>query len=82
MSRALKALKLFFISGFWMSIIGSILGIIRVLRVLGVFELLKPELRRFSPDSCHRVKRSFCRTKHWMTMSKRNAQSRPKSLVR
>ncbi len=58
MSPALKALKLFFISGFLMSIIGSILGIIRVLRVLGVFELLKPELRRFSPDSCHRVKRS------------------------
>lgn len=70
MSPALKALKLFFISGFWMSIIGSILGIIRVLRVLGVFELLKPELRRFSPDSCHRVKRSFCRAKHWMTMSR------------
>ncbi|MDJ0530787.1 MAG: alpha/beta hydrolase, partial [Microcystis sp. M53600_WE12] len=70
MSPALKALKLFFISGFLMSIIGSILGIIRVLRVLGVFELLKPELRRFSPDSCHRVKRSFCRAKHWMTMSR------------
>jgi hypothetical protein len=40
------------------------------MRVLGVFELLKPELRRFSPDSCHRVKRSFCRAKHWMTMSR------------
>ena len=70
MSPALKALKLFFISGFLLSIIGSILGIIRVLRVLGVFELLKPELRRFSPDSCDRVKRSFCHVKHWMTMSR------------
>ncbi|MFM7715511.1 MAG: alpha/beta fold hydrolase, partial [Microcystis sp.] len=70
MSPALKALKLFFVSGFLMSIIGSILGIIRVLRVLGVFELLKPELRRFSPDSRHRVKRSFCRAKHWITMSR------------
>jgi len=70
MSVALQALKIFFISGFWMSILGSILGIIRVLKVLGVFELLKPELRHFSPDSRRRVKRSFCRAKHWMTMSR------------
>jgi pimeloyl-ACP methyl ester carboxylesterase len=70
MSIALKALKLFFISGFWMSIFGAILGIIRLLKVLGVFELLKPELRQFSPDVRNLVKRSFCRAKHWMTMSR------------
>ncbi len=70
MSIPLKALKLFFISGFWMSILGSVLGIIRILRVIGVFELLKPELRHFSKDSLNRVKRSFCRAKHWITMSR------------
>lgn len=66
----LKALKLFFISGFWMSILGSLFGIIRVLKVFGVFELLKPELRLVSQKSLHWVKRSFCRAKHWITMSR------------
>jgi pimeloyl-ACP methyl ester carboxylesterase len=70
MSVPLQALKLFFISGFMMSILGSMLGIIRLLRVFGLFELLKPELRRFSQDSLNWVKRSFCRSKHWITMSR------------
>ncbi|MBE9118158.1 alpha/beta hydrolase [Lusitaniella coriacea LEGE 07157] len=65
----LKALKLFFISGFVMSVLGSILGIIRLLRICGIFERLKPELRNFSPNSLNWVKHSFCRSKHWMTMS-------------
>ena len=70
MSLQLQALKLFFISSFVMSIIGSMLGIIRLLRVWGVFELLKPELRHFSQDCLNYVKRSFCRSKHWLTMSR------------
>jgi len=70
MSVLLQALKLFFISGFVMSILGSMLGIIRLLRIVGVFELLKPELRHFSQDSLNWVKRSFCRSKHWITMSR------------
>jgi pimeloyl-ACP methyl ester carboxylesterase len=70
MSIPLQALKLFFVSGFVMSILGSMLGIIRLLSVFGVFELLKPELRRFPQDSRQWVKRSFCRTKHWITMSR------------
>jgi pimeloyl-ACP methyl ester carboxylesterase len=70
MSVPLQALKLFFISGFVMSVLGSMLGIIRLLRVVGVFELLKPELRYFSQDSLDWVKRSFCRSKHWITMSR------------
>lgn len=70
MSVPLQALKLFFISGFVMSILGSMLGIIRLLRIFGVFELLKPELRYFSQDSLNWVKRSFCRSKHWITMSR------------
>lgn len=70
MSVPLQALKLFFISGFVMSVLGSMLGIIRLLGVFGVFELLKPELRHFSQDSINWVKRSFCRSKHWITMSR------------
>jgi pimeloyl-ACP methyl ester carboxylesterase len=70
MSIPLQALKLFFISGFVMSILGSILGIIRLISVIGVFERLKPELRQFPQDSLNWVKRSFCRPKHWITMSR------------
>ncbi|HEY9611879.1 MAG TPA: alpha/beta hydrolase [Allocoleopsis sp.] len=66
----LQALKLFFISGFVMSTLGSMLGIIRLLRTCGIFELLKPELRQFSKHSLNSVKRSFCRSKHWITMSR------------
>ena len=64
----LKALKLFFISGFLMSMIGSTLGIIRLLSVCGIFEIIKPELKQFSRTSLNYVKRSFCRVKHWLTM--------------
>lgn len=70
MSISLQALKLFFISGFVMSTLGSMFGIIRLLKLCGVFELLKPELLQFSHDSLNSVKRSFCRSKHWITMSR------------
>lgn len=70
MSMPLQALKLFFLSGFVMSTIGSTLGIIRLLEVCGVFELIKPQLRNCTPDSLKQVKRSFCRPKHWITMSR------------
>jgi pimeloyl-ACP methyl ester carboxylesterase len=69
MSLALRALKLFFISGFVMSALGSALGIIQVLRVMGAFEWLKPGLRQFSPSALRAVTRSFCRPKHWITMT-------------
>ncbi len=69
-SIQLQALKLFFISGFVMSTFGSILGIIQLLRKCGIFELIKPELRQFSQESRNYVKRSFCRSKHWITMSR------------
>ena len=70
MSVTLQALKLFFLSGFVMSTIGSTIGIIRLLKVWGVFELLKPELRHCPQNSLDWVKRSFCRPKHWITMSR------------
>ncbi|MGK7922542.1 MAG: alpha/beta fold hydrolase [Trichodesmium sp.] len=68
MSIPLQALKLLFISGFVMCTFGSILGIIQLFRKCGIFELLKPELRQFSQESRNYVKRSFCRSKHWITM--------------
>lgn len=64
----LQALKYFFISGFVMSVLGSVLGIIRSLQAIGLFEILKPELRQFSPDLLYPVKRSYCRPRHWLTM--------------
>ena len=70
MPIAIKALKLLFLSGFMMATIGSMLGIVRVLKDLGMFELLKPELRKFPPDQLRAVKRSFCRPKHWITMAR------------
>ncbi|MEH2349398.1 MAG: alpha/beta hydrolase [Nostoc sp.] len=70
MSFQLQALKLFFISGFVMSILGSILGIIRLMRICKVFEMLKPELNKFPNHLLNSIKRSFCRPKHWITMSR------------
>ncbi len=64
----LQALKLFFMSGFVMSALGSALGIIRLLGGIGMFELLKPELRQFRAGALNSVKRSFYRPKHWLTM--------------
>ncbi|EKE98767.1 alpha/beta hydrolase [Tolypothrix sp. PCC 7601] len=66
----LQLLKLFFLSGFVMSFIGSILGIVRLLKVMGVFELIKRELIKFPKLILKPVKRSFCRPKHWITMSR------------
>lgn len=44
---ALQALKLFFISGFVMSILGSVLGLSRLIKVFGGFELCKPDYVTF-----------------------------------
>lgn len=69
MPIVLKVLKLFFLAGFGMSILGARLGIIRVLKTCKVFEWIKPELRKIPKDDLEPVKRSFCRTKHWITMT-------------
>ncbi len=68
MSPMLIGLKVFFISGFLMSIIGSILGIIRLLSNIGIFELLKKELRNFNFQVLRKVKSSFYSYQHWLTM--------------
>ena len=47
---SLNSLKLFFISGFFMSTIGAALGLVRVFGILQIFELIKPQLKQFSPS--------------------------------
>ncbi|MBD2355035.1 alpha/beta hydrolase [Tolypothrix sp. FACHB-123] len=66
----LQCLKLFFLSGFVMSFLGSVLGIVRLLKLIGTFELIKRELANFPQITLKPVKRSFCRPKHWITMSR------------
>jgi pimeloyl-ACP methyl ester carboxylesterase len=70
MSLKLEVLKYFFASGFIMSVFGSLLGIIRLLKIIKIFELIKPQLRQCSPQSLFWVKRSFCFPKHWLTMAR------------
>jgi pimeloyl-ACP methyl ester carboxylesterase len=70
MPLSLQVLKFFFLSGFVMSTVGSLLGIVRLLGTIGVFEWLKPELRNCSERSRQRVKRSFYRPQHWVTMGR------------
>lgn len=70
MSLSLVALKLFFMSGFAMSILGSALGIVRLLGSVGMFELIKKELRQFPDETLRRVKRSFYHPQHWITMGR------------
>ncbi len=67
---SVKLLKLFFLSGFIMSILGSTLGLIRILGNLRVFELIKPQLKKFNRDSLNIVKQSFYHPKHWLTMAR------------
>ena len=68
MTPMITALKLFFMSGFIMSIFGSLLGIIRILGIIGIFELIKPELRRFELNTQETIKKSFYHCNHWITM--------------
>jgi hypothetical protein len=63
-------LKLFFTLSFGFVAIGAALGIVRVLGELGVFELIKPELKKFPKRDRQYVKRSFYSARHWLTMGR------------
>ncbi|MDJ0581641.1 alpha/beta hydrolase [Crocosphaera sp.] len=67
---SVKLLKTFFLSGFIISIVGATLGLIRLLGDLKVFELIKPQLKKFDRDSLILVKQSFYHPKHWLTMAR------------
>ena len=70
MPITVKAVKYLFISGFIMSIFGSLLGIIRLLGTIGIFELIKPELRKFDRQQRQYIKKSFYHHNHWLTMAR------------
>jgi pimeloyl-ACP methyl ester carboxylesterase len=61
-------LKAFFTLSFGFVAIGAALGIVRILGVLGIFELIKPQLKKFPAADLQHVKRSFYAARHWMTM--------------
>jgi pimeloyl-ACP methyl ester carboxylesterase len=66
----LKILKIFFTISFVFVSIGATLGIVRILGLLGIFEIIKPELKRCDPIRLQQVKRSFYRASHWLTMAR------------
>jgi pimeloyl-ACP methyl ester carboxylesterase len=63
-------LKLFFTVSFLFVSIGAMLGIVRVLGMLGLFERIKPQLKNCDPVRLQQVKRSFYRASHWLTMAR------------
>jgi pimeloyl-ACP methyl ester carboxylesterase len=66
----LKILKIFFAISFVFVSIGAALGIVRILGLLGIFEVIKPELKHCDPIRLQQVKRSFYRASHWLTMAR------------
>jgi pimeloyl-ACP methyl ester carboxylesterase len=63
-------LKAFFTFSFGFVAIGAALGIVRILGDCGVFELIKPELKKFRSIDRQYVKRSFYSANHWLTMGR------------
>jgi pimeloyl-ACP methyl ester carboxylesterase len=63
-------LKSFFTFSFGFVSIGAALGLVRLFGTIGAFELIKPELKQFSPVSLKHVKRSFYSASHWLTMGR------------
>ncbi len=63
-------LKAFFTFSFGFVAIWAALGIVRILGNLGVFELIKPELKKFPKVDRNRTKRSFYFARHWLTMAR------------
>jgi pimeloyl-ACP methyl ester carboxylesterase len=66
----LKILKIFFAISFVFVSFGAALGIVRILGLLGIFEIIKPELKRCESTRLQQVKRSFYRASHWLTMAR------------
>lgn len=64
------AVKYLFISGFIMSVFGSLFGIIRLIGTMGLFETIKPEIKQFNFRQRQRIKRSFYCHHHWITMAR------------
>ncbi|MEA5466208.1 alpha/beta fold hydrolase [Leptothoe sp. PORK10 BA2] len=67
---SLQLMKLIFTAGFFLSVVGSALGFIRILQQLGLFQVISPQLRHYSQAQLAPVLRSFVRPKHWFTMAR------------
>jgi pimeloyl-ACP methyl ester carboxylesterase len=63
-------LKAFFTFSFGFVSIGAKLGLVRLVGSIGMFELIKPELKQFSPIALRHVKKSFYSASHWLTMGR------------
>jgi pimeloyl-ACP methyl ester carboxylesterase len=68
MGPQLRVVQAVFLAGFVMAIVGAACGVIRLLRAMGVFYVVKPQLRNFSLEAFNAATRSFCLPKHWWTM--------------
>jgi pimeloyl-ACP methyl ester carboxylesterase len=66
----LKIFKMFLAISFFFVSLGAGLGIVRILGLLGVFEIIKPELKRCDTDRLKQVKKSFYQASHWLTMAR------------
>ncbi len=66
----LQLLKLFFAISFIFVGVGALLGLVRMVGMLGLFEVIKPELKRCDSLRLSQVKRSFYRSSHWFTMAR------------
>jgi pimeloyl-ACP methyl ester carboxylesterase len=66
----LQLLKIFFTISFVFVAVGATFGIVRLAGILGLFEIIKPELRNCDRARLQQVKRSFYRTSHWWTMAR------------
>jgi pimeloyl-ACP methyl ester carboxylesterase len=67
---SMKILKLFFTLSFYFVAIGAALGMVRILGSIGIFEVIKPELKQFPKQRLNRVKKCFYSPLHWWTMAR------------
>jgi pimeloyl-ACP methyl ester carboxylesterase len=68
MPFSMRILKSFFAISFLIASVGAALGIVRFLGMIGIFEILKKELRYFPKTTLKIVKMSFYSSQHWLTM--------------
>jgi pimeloyl-ACP methyl ester carboxylesterase len=66
----LKIFKIFLAISFFFVSFGAALCIVRICGLLGIFEIIKPELKCFDSDRLNQVKKSFYSASHWFTMAR------------
>jgi pimeloyl-ACP methyl ester carboxylesterase len=66
----LRICKIFLAISFLFVSIGATLGVVRIIGLLGIFEIIKPQLKCCDLNRLKQVKISFYRASHWLTMSR------------